>query len=239
MIDSKPLFRFLRTTILFSLFSLLIVSCDATKQLDLVRDNNSAVELGNIVVKEGTLKNNIEIKGTPILDNTLRVSLVKRQFTSATHTQYKKALNLLTDSIALPSYYYELELIDDIGYATLINEDIVSREYVKISKSAGAITKINAVLKNAPSSIGTTTAFLESTSDNTIGVVLYNSHERIVTIPFSEMTIFDYQVSYFCFGKDQRNQVAVMDLVEEGKRCKRPLVKKAKKLTKIKRLVDY
>lgn len=239
MIESKPLFRFLRTTILFSLFSLLVVSCDATKQLELVRDNNSAVELGNIVVKEGTLKNNLEIKGTPILDSKLRVSLVKRQFTSATQTQYDKALNSRADSIALPSYYYELELIDDIGYASLINKDIVSREYVKISKSAGAITKINAVFKNAPSPIEFPTAFLESTSDNTIGVVLYNGDERIVTIPFSEMTIFDYQVSYFCFGKNQRNQVAVIDLAEEGKRCKRPLVKKAKKLTKAKKLVDY
>jgi hypothetical protein len=143
------------------------------------------------------------------------------------------------DSLSFPSAYYELELIDDIGFAMSINEDVASREFVKKSKAAGAITKMDAVIKSPIPTTAYTAVFLEEIADDTMGIVFYNDDERLDAISFSEMVIFDYQVSYFCFGKDLRNRIVVMDLVEEGKRCKKPLVRKATKLTKIKKLVDY
>lgn len=245
MIERKRLLRFIKTMFLCLCLGYLHIGCDAVKQIQFAKEINNSIELGNIVVREGTLRSNVEIKGSPLLNTQIRVSLVQRPFTKEGLAAYETTIysqNLETsnrDSIQRPLFYYEIELIDDIGYAKLLNEDITSREYVKSSKNAGAITKLKMVPRINISSEGMTTVFLEIFSNNGQGIVLYEKDEPTLEIPFSEMIVFGYEVSYFCYGKDLRNQTVVMDLIEEGKSCKKPLVKKAHKLNKIKNLADY
>ncbi|MFC4636463.1 hypothetical protein ACFO3O_21330 [Dokdonia ponticola] len=231
--------------VLFVVAVALFLGCSSTKQFQLSKENTNAITLGAIVKKEGTLKNNIEIKGMPVLDQKLRVSLVEKEFTKASFAQYKKVFNLekptvsYNDTIAKKPIYLEVELIDDIGYASAINQDKSTSEYIRNSKKAGVISKIAVIPQKAIDMTTMTAAFLEPIGNQTYALTLYNEKERLTTIPFSDMVIFDYQTSFFCYGKNQRNQVVVMDITEEGKACKRPLERKVKKLEKIKKLVDY
>jgi hypothetical protein len=151
----------------------------------------------------------------------------------------RKPIISYSDSITKKPAYLEIELIDDIGYARAINEDSTTREYIINSKKAGVISKIVVTAKTAVDMTKMTTAFLEHIGNQTFALTLYNEKELLATIPFSEMVVFEYQTSFFCYGKNERNQVVVMDITEEGKSCKRPLERKAKKLQKIKKLVDY
>lgn len=239
MINNKPFLRLFIKMLLLLTMSHSFISCNMTKQVKLVKAKNDHIELGSLVVREGTLKNNVETKGAPLLSARLRVAVNKKQFTPQAKLKFVKRINGTMDSISSPTAYYALELIDDIGYTVAINNDVISREFIKKSKSVGAITKINAVFKGAILTSGITAAFLEKLSDDTMGVVFYKDDKRLDIIPLSKMIIFDYEVSYFCFGKDHKNSVVVMDIVEEGKRCKKPLVRKAAKLNKSKKLIDY
>jgi len=220
----------------------LLLSCSTTKQLQFVKKETNSIELGAIVKKEGALKNNIEIKGLPVLDKEIRVSIVEKEFTKASFGKYIKIFDrqkasIVLDEASSPTYYV-LELIDDIGYASSINTDIDTRTYVKNSKKAGVVSQISMISKRPISVADVTAAFLEMEGDQ-YRIRLYKQEELLETLPFSEMIIFDYQTSFFCYGKNERNQVVVMDITEEGKTCKRPLERKARKLETIKRLVDY
>ncbi|MEP0262328.1 hypothetical protein [Dokdonia sp.] len=227
------------------LLSLLFIECTTTKQLQFKKGTTNNIELGVIVKKEGVLKNNIEVKGIPLLTEKLKVTITQKEFTKTSFAKYnsiynsqKPIVSYSDDSQNKPTYF-EVELIDDIGYATAINNDISIREYVKNSKDAGVITKIAMVTMATIDMTGVTASFIEDTANKTYAVSLYKKEELVQTINFSEVVIFEYQTSYFCYGKNERGQVVVMDIVEEGKSCKRPLERKAKKLNTIKRLADY
>ncbi|WP_299676096.1 hypothetical protein [uncultured Dokdonia sp.] len=240
--------RFIKTDFNIGLFSLgcfiLLLGCSTAKQLQFIKDKTNTTVLGTIVKKEGVLKNNIEIKGIPHLDQKIRVSLIEKEFTKTSFSKYTKVFDKQKPSVSFNNdsenapTYFEIELIDDIGYASSINNDITSREYVKNSKKAGVISKIAMVSQGTIDIKNITSAFLEQI-ENQYVINLYTNGELLTTLSFSEMTIFDYQTSYFCYGKNERNQVVVMDIVEEGKTCKRPLERKAKKLETIKKLADY
>lgn len=230
--------------IVYALLSLLVIGCATTKQLQFNKEVTHNIELGAIVQKEGALKNHIEIKGRPTLTQKLEVTITEREFTKTSFARYtaiydtqKEAIHY-TDNLEKKPTYFEVELTDDIGFASMINADTSIREYVKNSKNAGVITKI-AMVGTAINIAEVTSSYLEATGDNNFVLRLYKGEDVLQSIPFSGTLIFEYQTSFFCYGKNERGQVVVMDIVEEGKSCKRPLVRKAKKLNTIKKLVDY
>lgn len=231
--------------LVYMFVTLLLVGCKTTEQLQFKKGTTHNIELGVIVKKEGTLKNNIEVKGIPSLSQKLKVTITEREFTQKSYARYvsifdsRKPTITYSDDLAKKPTYFEIELTDDIGYATAINNDISSREYVKNSKDAGVITKIAMVTMATIDMTGITASFIEDTGNKTYIISLYKKEELVQTISFSDTVIFEYQTSYFCYGRNERGQVVVMDIVEEGKSCKKPLERKAKKLNTIKRLVDY
>lgn len=230
--------------IAYTLLAFLIVGCTTAKQLQFKKEVTHNIELGVIVQKEGALKNHLEIKGRPVLTQKLEVTITEREFTKTSFARYaaiydtqKEAINYTNDLEKKPTYF-EIELTDDIGFASMINQDTSIREYVKNSKNASAITKI-AVAGTSIDITEVTSSYLEVTENNNYVLRLYKEEDVLQSIPFSETLIFEYQTSFFCYGKNERGQVIVMDIVEEGKSCKRPLVRKAKKLNTIKKLADY
>lgn len=243
MMYYSQLFYLTKIMSLLLLVVLLFVGCTMVKQLEIRKERHTTLVLGNIVVREGLFKNNIETKSVPLLQGKLPISFLKKPFDASSSLAYKQTsikreLPNADGEITIPSFYYELELLDDAAYATLINNNVAAREFVKRVKNTAAVTKIKMVTSEFLN-IDNTRAYLEKTPNELVQAVLYDNNKTSTEVLFSDMIIFDYEISYFCFGKDQRNQIAVIDVVEEGKRCKRPLVKKAKKLTKIKNLVDY
>ncbi|MFT5893060.1 MAG: hypothetical protein ACI9Y7_003179, partial [Dokdonia sp.] len=99
--------------------TLLFIGCSATKQIQFTKENTNAIVLGAIVKKEGTLKNNIEVKGMPVLDQKLRVNILEKEFTKVSFARYISVFNTqkpiisYSDSITKKPTYLEIELIDD------------------------------------------------------------------------------------------------------------------------------
>jgi hypothetical protein len=222
---------------------LALSGCSGLQQLRFEKDKSLPITLGQIVTKEGLLKNNIETKGVPKGFEKARVSFVQKELTGAALTSYRKQLDTndmpSEEGMSLESvFYYEIELVDDIGFAQSVNNDRVLKSYVSQSKKAAVVTLIKCMLRNPILAEGGD-VYLEIGEHNTYELVVYNQDQIPERLKFNDLTVFDYQVSYFCYGKDHRNQIAVMDLVEEGKHCKRPLERKTKNLLSTKKLVDY
>lgn len=234
----------MKRTILFSIFSLglLFVGCSKLQQMTLETDRNEPFVIGQIVAKEGGLKTNVEIKGMPKAISKMQVSVVEKPMTSKVNAKLEHKLNRLDSAkqmgIASYSSYIEIELLDDIEFAHHINEDTTLSNYIQQSKSAGVITQVSGVVKREVIQ-GSTAVFLENAGSQSFDLVFYNGDVPQERFPFNALNIFDFQVSYFCYGKNDRNQIRVLDIVEEGKRCKRPLERKVKNLLSTKKLVDY
>jgi len=223
-------------------FLLLLSGCSGFQQLRFEKDKSLPLSLGQIVTKEGVLKNNIETKGIPKGLKKIQVSIVQKELKGARLERYRKTSNDSPSSNEKSSdnemSFLEIEIIDDIGFAQEVNADQSLKTYVTQSKKAGVVTTIRATSGNTFFSLGSTW-YLEIGEDSGYNLVNYEQDEITKEIPFSQLTVFEYQVSYFCYGLDDRNQIAVLDLVEEGKHCKRPLERNTKNLLSTKRLVDY
>lgn len=214
-------------------------SCNSLQQLRLQKDNTLPVSLGQIVTKEGILKNNIETKGTPNQPIKMQVAVVEKKLQGAALTRFRKWEDVSVKESNTSETYIEIELVDDIAYASILNENIRIKNYIRQSKKSAVITKIHCTSGAATELLGMN-VFLEIESNKEPFLVAYNRKENeVARATFSSLHIFDYQISYFCYGKDHRNQIAVMDLVEDGKHCKRPLERKVKNLTSTKKLIDY
>lgn len=234
----------MKKTIIYSIISLglLCVGCSKLQQMTLGTDRGEPFTIGQIVSKEGTLKTNLEIKGIPKAVSKMQVSVVEKPLSNAAKTKLRRK-RIRLDSMQqkeIQGYtsYLEIELLDDIAFAHYINKDPTIRNYIQQSKKAGVITQVSALMSRGVLQ-GYTTVFLENTSSENYDLVFYNGDILQDRIAFSVLDIFDFQVSYFCYGMDDKNQIAVLDLVEEGKRCKRPLERKVKNLRTIKKLIDY
>jgi len=226
------------------LIILLFIGCQSLKQWQLSDAQSTAITLGSIVQREGALQNVIETKTIPLLQEDLRVALVKKTITKNDLNRFNRVLQKsgkdpVVDASASSYTYLELELIDDIGYARTINNDQKTRDYVKNAKKAGVVTRISLMGTIDPSVLGAKDYFMTATDQGSYSITYVQEDGALKTVSFKDMTIFDFQVSYFCFGKDASGRIQVMDIVEEGKSCKRPLVTKPKKLQKTRRLIDY
>lgn len=209
----------------------LLIGCKSAQQWQLHPETPVQVELGAIVQREGILKNSAEIKTIPQLSQKLRVSITPR-------TQAKKNIKGDT-SKAQQETLIEIELIDDIRYAAIVNSHALLRDYIKNSKRAAAVTRIRVSGITMQSFEDADAYFMEDTGQHNYMLTTYKEGTLQNSIPFTLLEIVDYQVSYFCFGKDELGRINIMDLAEEGKSCKRPLEEKVKNLTKTKRLHTY
>lgn len=229
----------MKNFILYILSCFFLISCSELQQLSFNTDRNPPVLLGQVVTKEGAVKSNVEIKGIPKNVGNLQVSVQEKALTGTVKAHYEKSISSNeTTGIPENGSYIAIEIIDDIEFAKALNEDQTIRRYIQQAKKAGAITQINAVSSGAiPSDFST--AYLENLGSKEPTIVFYQADQKLSSFSLSNFDVFDYQVSYFCYGLDERNQIAVLDIVEEGKRCKRPLERKVKNVLSTKRLVDY
>lgn len=220
---------------------LLIGSCSSLQQINFTKDRNLKISLGQVVHKEGTLHTNIEIKGVPENLERLELAIKQEELSGNAAAKYQSWFenDPATDgkaSTVIP--YLEIEIINDIELAQMINEDRTLKSYVQQSKKVGVITHLKATV-NQSIPQNSTAVYLEKESNEYYAITFYGGKELIGKIEFSELMVFDYQVSFFCYGIDNRNQISVIDLVEDGKSCKRPLKRKIKNLLDTKRLIDY
>ena len=231
-----------------ALFIVLLVtlsSCSSRKSMIASQEHISALQLGAIVESSGLITHNLEVKTTPALEKPVRLSLQTKEFNKSTFKKHESALQGTEgripyhDSLKQKPTYLTLEIVDDVVYAEMVNNHAGLLEFVESTSDARVVTAISFAV---PKGVGIDkghTFFLEAHSNNTYRIAYYSENKKVGHFSFNEINVFDYQLSSFCWGLDKRGAAKVMDIVEEGKSCDRPLKRSPEKLKKSKNLFDY
>ncbi len=218
-----------------------LVACQSSQLIPKTPSEVSQLMLGQLGEKRKILDRGFEIKGSPELIERLAIKVIQKPYTSSSHNSLKRSMKNMgqlvpTDSL-LPSHFYQLELIDDIGYTTALATDDNNEldNYLQVTKDARVVTQLlyqgNLLMTEPEASV-----FIQ-TSSKTGNLEMVTQDGMPITL--SEGIIFDMKLSYLCWGKTERGRIVILDLVEEGKGCRGTLSRKRKKLTKEKNLYDY
>lgn len=218
-----------------------LVACQSSQLIPKTPSEVSQLMLGQLGEKRKMLDTGFEVKGSPALTERLSIKVTQKPHTSSSHNALKRGMKNMrqvvpTDSL-LPSHFYQLELIDDIGYTTALARDDNNQldNYLQGTKDARVVTQLlyqGDLLMMEPEA----SVFIQTSSKTgRLEMVTQGG----MPIALSEGVIFDMKLSYLCWGKTERGRIAILDLVEEGKGCSGKLSRKRKKLTKEKNLYDY
>jgi len=206
----------------------------------------SGLSIGAVGVENGLFESGFESKALLNLDKKLRVNVQQKAFNKSHFKRFdqmqgseKMSLKYI-DSIPLKPSYFEIELTDDIVYATSLMEDGNKGVYAfaKANKNTRVVTKLSLVFKDDGPTNGNIFYITKGNQGASQLETISKDGSRKL-YQFSDALIFDYELSYFCWGTDTYGKIAAFDLVEEGKSCARPLSRKAKTFNKEKNLFNY
>jgi hypothetical protein len=230
---------------LFIVLLVTVCGCSSRKSIIANQEHISALQLGAIVESSGLISHNLEVKTTPRLKKSVRLGLQPKEFSKSTFKKYERlfegsnATIKYHDSLQQKPTYLTLEIVDDVVYADMINSQPALLEFIESSNDTRVLTAISFVVPTTVNIDLSHTFFLEADNNNTYRIVYYLENEIKGYFSFNEINVFDYQLSSFCWGLDKRGASKVMDIVEEGKSCDRPLKRSPEKLKKSTNLFDY
>ena len=231
-----------------ALFIMLLVtlsSCSSRRSILASQEHISTLQLGAIVESSGLINHNLEIKTTPELKNPVRLNLQTKEFNKNSFNNYMRAFEGTNvtikyhDSLKQKPSFLTFEIVDDVVYSEMINNPPGLLEFIESSNDTRVVTAISFVVRKTVNIDLSHTFFLEADNNNTYRIAFYSENERKGHFSFNELNVFGYQLSSFCWGLDKRGTAKVMDIVEEGKSCDRPLQRSPEKLKKSKNLFDY
>lgn len=230
----------MKRTSIYIIFSLLVLACTGIKKKIISKERHTDIELGQLVDSRGVLYKDIEVKTGPTLLEPLRITLSKEKFTPSLYRKYatshKNSVVSIDTSLA---HYYEIELIDDVGYIKSINNDDVLTQFVQDNLQAGVVTRVSVAIRDGSDIAVGSSYFLKQSQDGVYHIEIQDATSGTNVISFSDFMVFDYDISSFCYGLNYNNEAQLVDLIEQGKSCKRPLRRTIKRLKKEKNLFDY
>lgn len=206
----------------------------------------SGLSIGAVGVENGLFESGFESKAQPNMNKKLSVNVQQKTFSKNHFKRFeqmqgseKMSLKYI-DSLPHKPSYFEIELTDDIAFATSIREDDNKGVYAfsKANKNTRVVTKLSLVFKNDGPTNGNIFYITKGNQGASQLETISKDGSRKL-YQFSDAIIFDYELSYFCWGTDTYGKIAAFDLVEEGKSCARPLSRKAKTFNKEKNLFNY
>jgi hypothetical protein len=206
----------------------------------------SGISMGAVGIKNGLFEDGFEAKAQPNIKKRLAVNVQEKAFDKKHFKRFEQmrdseAMGLhYIDSLPIKPVYFEVELTDDIAYATAIRKDENKGVYAfaKANKDTRVVTKISLVFPDE--GLATKAVYYVSKGKHGAGQLVALFHDGSQKqYQFSDAIIFDYEVSYFCWGTDDYGQIAAFDLVEEGKPCAHPLSRKTKTFNKERNLFNY
>lgn len=206
----------------------------------------SGLAIGILGLENGLFENEFEAKAQPILKEKLTVNVQQKTFNKLRFKRFERMQGSAVmglqyiDSLPNKPTFFEVELTDDIAYASAIRENANNGVYAfaKANKDTRVVTKLSLVFSGEGLPLDDVYYLTKGKNGacQLEGVSL-NGNRKLY--PFSDAVIFDYELSYFCWGTDTYGKINAFDLVEEGKSCKSPLSRRAKLFNKEKNLFNY
>lgn len=206
----------------------------------------SMAELGAIGIdKSNLLGNQFQQIGVPELTKKVRIQVVPFPFDKNT---YKKYSNLMEKSrqanIVAPSTsdsivnerpkYLQFAITDLVTMAESLNapENKALQTYLENDSSYKMIRSVAAVAPEAIYNdlLQAEEIYLSQHSVNKLGLELMKDGALYKKINLAAFTPFDYSISSFCWGKDNRNRTCIKAIVDGNTSCPNDTHKKAAKL---------
>ncbi|TAI48497.1 hypothetical protein [Flagellimonas allohymeniacidonis] len=235
----------MRSTFLF-LFSTILVSmllgCSSYKTK---KQESQLVlpELGNVVQTQGDMfYSTVEPAGIPSWP-TLKVELQQMPFNTKSYTTYARLMQRAArinsisynDSLPYKPKYVRLQLTDKVALTQMLNSEAHEslREYLTADDAYKLVTGLDLALSESELVVFLNAEAVQLQKDEygSLKVVLINGNQQN-SFFFSELQVFDYQLSSFCWGEDVLHRKKIKNLIAEGERCPKGTFLKARKMEK-------
>lgn len=198
-------------------------------------------ELGALVKTKGDIwYSAAEQIGVPKW-SMLKVDVKQLPFNKTSYYSYAKymeqagKINSISynDSLPYKPKYLRLQLLDKLGITNLLNAETHKelRSYISNDDGYKLVTGLNITVPETemPSFLQAEAIQLQKDSyENIILVVISGELERHYF--FSELHVFDYQYSNFCWGEDQYHNLIIENLISEDQKCPKGTYLKASKV---------
>jgi hypothetical protein len=221
----------------------LLNSCGLVHHFQHTKKLDEGPVLGSLVVKEPS--GAIETKGFPKISEFLQVKIQQREFTKSTFKKFKNSVGSESleieyiDSLDVKPIYHTIDLIDDIPYIrslnNLENKDVYA--FAKANSKLRVVTQVSLAFKEKK--LDQDGAYFLEIGDTGNRIVGIGKDGTKKFININNALIFDQELSYFAWGKDNLGRIKLMDLVQQGMKCPSNLERKSYKLNKEKSLFKY
>ncbi len=220
--------------------ALFLIGCNAykaQKQESLL----SFPELGTLIKTKGDMwYSAAEQVGIPKWSE-LKVDVKQLPFNRTSYYSYAKfmeqagKINSISynDSLPYKPKYLRLQLLDKLGLTNLLNADShkTLRSYISNDDGYKLVTGLNITVPETemPSFLQAEAIQLQKDEyDNIVLVVINGELERHYF--FSELHVFGYLYSNFCWGEDRYHNMIIENLISEGQKCPKGTYLKASKV---------
>ena len=201
---------------------------------------------GNIVVlgaigieNNELLSSEFKVTTFPQYTKGIRVYATQKEFTK--HT-YKKLLKspeaskvpvTYVDSIATKPKYLQIEVIDRIALLEEIKSDANTsiESYIETQTDIKLVSAVNLVFTKAVQDEITKAEaiFLQNNAYKQYEIALVKDGKSYKQISLKEATVFDYELSCFCWGENERRKVELKAIVDNTTSCPKGAYKDADK----------
>ncbi|MDH7445311.1 hypothetical protein [Aquimarina sp. 2201CG14-23] len=205
------------------------------------------IALGVIGIHENHILNtDFQVTTIPTYKKAIRTGITTTNFDKATYKAYLAASQhnaqqiTYVDSLDNKPQFLKIELIDWVTTIAELEEAYNQQtiEYLKRQEDAEIISSVSmAVSQDMINEMHTAEAvFLINKNYKQYELSLVKNGKPYKTIDFSDVTIFGYRLSYFCWGENDKRRVTLFDIVDENDNCPKNTYKNAEKA---KDKIDY
>ncbi len=189
--------------------------------------------------KDGIRNSEFRASAIPEYKKNIRVNITSMTFTQNTFNSYLKTNKENTlglkyvDSLDNKPHFITLDILDHITLASELEEIYNSQtlSYIQAQKKAGIVTSLSLALsKNLISELKTAEAvFLSNTPYKQYQLSLVKNGKTYKTIDFTEAIIFAYDLSFFCWGENDKRQITIVDVISKHSSCSKNTYRSANK----------
>jgi hypothetical protein len=231
----------MRPILTILLLALTLNACGPMRQMQKVESQIPV--LGSIGKQQSKLfKKDFQKVGEPILSAPITVSVRSVPFTANMLGKYKKyrekqglaplVVQKDTTKTIMPNYF-ELAITDVVGFTTQLNHpdnqtvkdylqedtDLVLLSHISFSATAEVSERIQS----------SDLFYLNTDAKGTLSLIAGENF----TIRMSELEVFDFETSKFCWKKDNRGRLVIAHILMDGGACPGATEANPKKLDKI------
>lgn len=216
----------------FFLIFLLITSCAVLPEKNDFYTTSTPVELGSVGEKQKSIrKTTFQPFGIPVYKEGVRVNVLTKPFTKSIYKNYKKSIEnrgkgvkpiIFKDTLKSKPLFIEIAIEDKVGVVSQLNKNNIEVfNYFKKTPKATIVSKVRMTSDNIiQSQLQQADVFyLKTDTFKKQWLHFVKDGKEIGKINVSQNSIFEYELSSFCWKKTKRGKIVIATITNEGENC--------------------